>query len=119
MNFLKYTKRHLINFYIYIQHKHISSKVKGVQLYSKLEKPALSTTADIIPVTAVYQDNIISLISPDKLHSFIRHHNDTIVQQLSGSDSDDRDNFVPSHSLSPFYSVTQLRSMKFEVQHVS
>ena len=85
----------------------------------------LSTTADIIPVATLYQDNIISLISPDKLHSSSnapstpRRHNDTIAQQLSGSDSDDRDNPAPPHALSPFYSVAQLRGMKCKVQHVS
>ena len=76
-------------------------------------------------MTIVYSDNIISLISPDKLHSSSnapstpRHHNDTIVQQLSGNDFDDRDNLATPHSLSPFYFIAQLRELKCEVQHVS
>ena len=91
---------------------------------------SLSKTADVIPVAVatvatVYEDNVISLISPDKLPSSSNtpstpeRHNDNIVQQLSGSDSDDADNVAPPHSLSPFYSVAQLRAKKIEVQHVS
>ena len=72
-------------------------------------------------VATVYQDNIVSLISPDKLHSSSntpstpQRHNDKIAQQLSGSDSNDVDNLAPPHSLSPFYSVAQLRAKKIEL----
>ena len=83
---------------------------------------ALSATADIIPVARPYQPDIISLISPDKPNnapSTPQRHNNRSLPQLSGSDSDDAVKTAPPHSLLPFYSVTQLRSMKVHVHHVS